>query len=56
MLGIALSLSSSPLPNDPDDTDGGLGNDYQNYPVLTSATLAAGALTVTGTLDYPQKD
>lgn len=47
--GISLA-GTTPLPNDAaPDADTG-GNDLQNYPVLTTATLAGTTLTVTGTL------
>jgi Calx-beta domain len=49
--GIPIDLGADgPSPNDPSpDADTG-ANNLQNYPVLTSATLAGGVLTVTGTL------
>ena len=49
--GIPIDLGADgPTPNDPSpDADTG-ANNLQNYPVLTSATLAGGVLTVAGTL------
>jgi hypothetical protein len=49
--GIAIDLNGDgPTPNDPaPDADTG-PNNFQNFPVLTSATLTSGALTVNGTL------
>lgn len=49
--GIPIDLGANgPTPNDPaPDADTG-ANNLQNYPVLTSATLAGGLLTVRGTL------
>lgn len=49
--GLAIDLSGNgPTPNDaaPDPDSG--DNGWQNFPVLTSASLTPGALTVTGTL------
>jgi CSLREA domain-containing protein len=51
-LGIGLSgFSFNPLPNDACDADTQPGNLGQNYPVLTSATIAAGSVTISGTLN-----
>lgn len=49
--GIAIDLNGDgPTPNDPaPDADTG-PNNFQNFPVLTSATLTSSALTVHGTL------
>ena len=54
--GLAIDLSSvyttglGPTPNDSADADVGLGNNGQNFPVLTSATTDGATLTVNGTL------
>ncbi|HYO75753.1 MAG TPA: Calx-beta domain-containing protein [Thermoanaerobaculia bacterium] len=49
-LGGTLGFGNGPTPNDPaPDTDTG-ANDFQNFPVLTSATLTPSSLVVTGTL------
>ena len=54
--GLAIDLSSAmsaglgPTPNDAGDADTGVGNRYQNYPVLASATANSGQLTLSGTL------
>jgi hypothetical protein len=51
-LGIQLSEPSVlPLANDPGDADTGQGNDGQNFPVITSAVVAAGNATISGTLN-----
>jgi hypothetical protein len=47
--GIQLT-DSYPLPNDAGDLDAG-GNQGQNYPVITSASLINGATNITGTLN-----
>jgi hypothetical protein len=39
-----------PVPNDPQDSDTG-PNNLQNYPILTSASIANGTATITGTLN-----
>ncbi|MCB9450499.1 MAG: CSLREA domain-containing protein [Anaerolineaceae bacterium] len=52
-LGIDLSQNASPngvTPNDPGDGDTG-PNDYQNYPVLSTAEIGENGLTITGTLN-----
>ncbi len=50
LLGISLS-SGAPLANDACDVDTLPGNLGQNYPVLTSASIAAGNVTISGTLN-----
>ena len=55
-LGINLVIQSPGVnqppvtPNDPGDTDFG-GNDFQNFPVLSTATSDGKSVTVTGTLN-----
>ncbi|MDQ6808644.1 MAG: hypothetical protein M3Z64_04365 [Verrucomicrobiota bacterium] len=50
-LGIKLDTAvPTPLPNDAGDIDSG-ANDLQNYPVLTSAALMNGDVTINGTLN-----
>lgn len=54
-LGITLGgrcddLSAAPLPNDSGDGDTG-PNNLQNYPVITSASISAGSVTLSGTLN-----
>jgi uncharacterized repeat protein (TIGR01451 family)/CSLREA domain-containing protein len=49
-LGIDLG-DDGITPNDPLDGDIGLFNDLQNYPVLTSAQLGPGTITIIGTLN-----
>ncbi len=51
MLGISLSFGHNPLANDPCDADTLPGNQGQNYPVITSAVIAAGNVTISGTLN-----
>jgi len=51
MLGIALSFANIPLANDPCDVDTLPGNQGQNYPVITSAVIAGGNVTISGTLN-----
>ena len=54
-LGISLNYSQLILPNDTGDGDSWannlIGNDGQNYPVLTSALLGSGNVSVSGTLN-----
>jgi hypothetical protein len=54
-LGIGLRYSSSPLPNDNKDVDTWLtdhvGNDGQNYPVISSAVVSGGSVTISGTIN-----
>jgi len=49
-LGINNSAPDVVTLNDPGDADSG-PNDLQNFPVVTSATLGAGTVTVSGTLN-----
>ena len=49
-LGIALQGGAGPTTNDPGDGDTG-SNNLQNYPVLTSASVAGGIATISGTFD-----
>jgi hypothetical protein len=51
-LGISLAPTSpaTPMTNDSCDADGG-GNKGQNYPVITSAPVAGGNVTISGTLN-----
>jgi len=52
LLGISLvSGSAFPLANDACDVDTIPGNRGQNYPVITSAPIAAGSVTISGTLN-----
>lgn len=51
MLGITLASSATPLANDACDVDINLANRGQNYPVITSAAIAAGNVTISGTLN-----
>jgi CSLREA domain-containing protein len=55
LLGISLDESSFVLLNDTGDTDtwaaNNVGNDGQNYPVITSAAIGAGNATLSGTLN-----
>ncbi len=50
-LGITLQLSGTPLANDSCDIDTIPGNRGQNYPVIASAVVAGGNVTVAGTLN-----
>lgn len=54
-LGISVDYSPFVLPNDTGDGDSWandlIGNDGQNYPVLTSALLGSGNVSVSGTLN-----
>lgn len=50
-LGINLSSSGTPLANDPCDTDRVPGNLGQNFPVITSASVAGGNVSISGTLN-----
>ncbi len=49
-MGINNSAPDLVTPNDPGDGDSG-PNGLQNFPVITSATVAGGNLTVSGTLN-----
>lgn len=49
-LGISLQPSIGPSPNDTGDADSG-ANHLQNYPVISSASVGAGIVTITGTLN-----
>ncbi len=49
--GITLQLVGGPLANDACDLDTAPGNLGQNYPVITSAVIAAGNVTISGTLN-----
>jgi CSLREA domain-containing protein len=49
-LGISLNGNGVPVPNDDGDADTG-SNDLQNYPVITSAVIAGGTATISGTLN-----
>jgi CSLREA domain-containing protein len=53
-LGIRLSNTGAPLANDACDVDTLPGNRGQNYPVITSAVIAAGNVTISGTLNSTQ--
>jgi len=50
-LGITLTGSGVPLANDLGDPDSSSGNVGQNFPVITSAPIAAGTATITGTIN-----
>ncbi|MDL2719161.1 MAG: hypothetical protein PT977_15570, partial [Acidobacteriota bacterium] len=51
-LGISLIAGSgTPFANDACDVDTIPGNRGQNYPVITSAPIAAGSVTISGTLN-----
>jgi CSLREA domain-containing protein len=49
-LGISFDIKAAPEPNDNCDADSG-PNNRQNYPVITSAVIAAGNVTISGTLN-----
>ena len=50
--GISLTNTTTPLANDPCDADTTPGNHGQNYPVITSVTIApSGVATVLGTIE-----
>lgn len=49
-LGISLQQGGIPTINDPGDGDTG-DNNLQNYPVLTSASVAGGVATMSGTFN-----
>jgi CSLREA domain-containing protein len=49
--GITLNGGGTPLANDTCDADPGPGNNKQNYPVITSAVIVAGNVTISGTLN-----
>jgi CSLREA domain-containing protein len=55
LLGISLDDSPCILANDAGDADtwaaNNVGNDGQNYPVITSASVSGGSATVSGTLN-----
>ncbi len=50
-LGIDLTGTGVPLPNDAGDPDSNAGNVGQNYPVITSVGIASGTATVAGTIN-----
>jgi len=50
-LGVSLSGTGIPLANDAGDPDIHPGNHGQNYPVLSSAAVAAGTAIVSGTIN-----
>jgi len=50
-LGITLTNSATPLPNDPCDVDTLPGNRGQNYPVIALPSLAGGNVTISGMLN-----
>ena len=50
LMGIELGNAFGVTPNDVGDGDSG-ANNFQNFPVLTSAALSAGNLVVNGTLN-----
>ena len=50
-LGISLFSSLTPFPNDLADPDTVPSNNGQNYPVIVSAPIAAGTVTISGTIN-----
>jgi len=53
-MGIDLNFQSTPggpTPNDAGDGDSGTGNDFQNFPLMTSAAPEGGGTRVIGTLN-----
>ncbi len=50
-LGIDLTGTGIPLPNDAGDPDSNAGNLGQNYPVITSVGIASGTATISGTIN-----
>lgn len=51
VLGISLTSGGTPLVNDACDPDFVFGNLGQNYPVITSALIGGGNVTISGTLN-----
>jgi parallel beta-helix repeat protein len=50
-LGMTLVHSGTPFANDAGDADTVPGNHGQNYPVITSAAIAAGTATLSGSIN-----
>lgn len=50
-LGITVTGTGVPLANDTGDPDSNAGNNGQNYPVITSASVVAGTASVSGTIN-----